>query len=74
MDEKISMYEDNMAINNNIIKICDEFDVNRAVLCLSTCVFPDNTSYPIKEEFLHLGPPHTSNEGYVNDFTFRKKR
>jgi len=69
LNEKISMYEDNMAINRNIVKLCDEFDVKRAVLCLSTCVFPDRTTYPIKEEYLHMGPPHSSNEGYVSSYS-----
>lgn len=32
---------------------------------LSTCIFPDKTSYPIDETMLHDGPPHPSNEGYA---------
>jgi len=35
------------------------------VSCLSTCIFPDKTSYPIDETMIHNGPPHTSNEGYA---------
>lgn len=33
--------------------------------CLSTCVFPDKTTYPIDETMLHNGPPHHSNEPYA---------
>ena len=33
--------------------------------CLSTCIFPDKTTYPIDETMVHNGPPHTSNEGYA---------
>ena len=32
--------------------------------CLSTCIFPDKTTYPIDEGMIHDGPPHASNEGY----------
>lgn len=33
--------------------------------CLSTCIFPDKTTYPIDETMIHSGPPHPSNEGYA---------
>ena len=36
----------------------------KVVSCLSTCIFPDKTSYPIDETMLHNGPPHHSNFGY----------
>jgi GDP-L-fucose synthase len=36
--------------------------VQKLVSCLSTCVFPDKTSYPIDETMVHNGPPHFSNE------------
>lgn len=32
---------------------------------MSTCIFPDKTTYPIDEKMVHNGPPHTSNEGYA---------
>ena len=71
--EKVGMYEDNMAINHNVIYMADKFNVKRTVLCLSTCVFPDNPppyldnspKYPFSEDSLHDGPPHPSNEGYA---------
>ena len=37
----------------------------RLVSYLSTCIFPDKTTYPIDETMLHDGPPHSSNEGYA---------
>ena len=39
--------------------------VEKLVSFLSTCIFPDKTSYPIDETMLHDGPPHPSNEGYA---------
>ena len=37
--------------------------VTKLVSCLSTCIFPDKTTYPIDETMIHNGPPHPSNEG-----------
>jgi GDP-L-fucose synthase len=39
------------------------WQVEKLVSCLSTCVFPDKTSYPIDETMIHNGAPHQSNEG-----------
>jgi GDP-L-fucose synthase len=38
--------------------------VKKVVSCLSTCIFPDKTTYPIDETMVHNGPPHNSNFGY----------
>lgn len=70
--EKVDMYEDNMAINHNVISFANYYGVKKTVLCLSTCVFPDKPPlredgerYPFDESALHEGPPHPSNEGYA---------
>ena len=39
--------------------------MKKLVSCLSTCIFPDKTSYPIDETMVHNGPPHSSNAGYA---------
>lgn len=39
--------------------------VKKVVSCLSTCIFPDKSSYPIDETMIHNGPPHDSNFGYA---------
>jgi len=41
--------------------------VAKLVSCLSTCIFPDKTTYPIDETMVHNGPPHESNAGCVGD-------
>ena len=41
------------------------YGVKKVVSCLSTCIFPDKTTYPIDETMIHNGPPHHSNEGYA---------
>jgi len=65
MNHKVEMYEINTLINLNVLKCAHLVGVKKCISCLSTCIFPDNTSYPINEEMLHNGPPHTSNDCYA---------
>lgn len=65
MNYKVDMLEKNILINFNVIRVCHELKVKKLISCLSTCIFPDKTSYPINEEMLHNGPPHTSNDAYA---------
>jgi GDP-L-fucose synthase len=64
LDNNLSMFQDNLKMNQNVLKYAHKYKVNKLVACLSTCVFPDNTTYPINEKMLHNGAPHPSNEGY----------
>jgi len=65
MSQKVEFYRENVLINDNIMECCRLFKVKKLVSCLSTCIFPDKTTYPIDEGMVHDGPPHTSNEGYA---------
>ena len=65
MNHKVDMLERNLMINYNVVKCCHDYGVEKMVACLSTCIFPDKTSYPINESMLHDGPPHTSNDAYA---------
>jgi GDP-L-fucose synthase len=65
MKYKVEMFEDNMRINMNVLKASHLSKVKKVVSCLSTCIFPDQTTYPIDETMLHNGPPHWSNDSYA---------
>lgn len=65
MKYKLDFYRENMLMNDNILFLAKEYKVNKVVSCLSTCVFPDKTTYPIDETMVHNGPPHESNFGYA---------
>jgi GDP-L-fucose synthase len=65
MNHKVDMFEKNIMINTNVLRVCHELGVHKVVSCLSTCIFPDKTTYPINEEMLHNGPPHNSNDAYA---------
>ena len=62
---KVEFYRENVLINDNVMECCREFNVTKLVSCLSTCIFPDKTTYPIDETMVHSGPPHSSNCGYA---------
>ena len=64
MKANCDFYRNNMKMNDNILAISHKFGVEKVVSCLSTCIFPDKTTYPIDETMVHNGPPHPSNFGY----------
>ena len=65
MNYKVDMLEKNLLINFNVIKCSYEINVEKLICMLSTCIFPDKTTYPIDESMLHNGPPHNSNDAYA---------
>ncbi|XP_019622668.1 PREDICTED: GDP-L-fucose synthase-like [Branchiostoma belcheri] len=69
MKYPVDLLRNNLHINDNVLYNSHKFGVQKCVSCLSTCIFPDKTTYPIKETMLHLGPPHPSNFG----FSFAKR-
>jgi GDP-L-fucose synthase len=52
-------------MNDNIFQECHKRNIKKLVSCLSTCIFPDKTTFPIDETMIHDGAPHFSNEGYA---------
>jgi len=65
MKYPVEFWDYNSAINNNILRLSHEYKVQKVISCLSTCVFPDKTTYPIDETMIHNGAPHPSNESYA---------
>jgi GDP-L-fucose synthase len=58
-------YRDNVLINTNVIDQAQKHGVEKLICFLSTCIFPDQTEYPLDETKIHLGAPHPSNFGYA---------
>lgn len=65
MAQKVEFFRENILINDNVMECCRIYKVEKLVSFLSTCIFPDKTTYPIDETMLHDGAPHHSNEGYA---------
>jgi len=64
MNHKGEFFYDNIMMNTNVIEACRKYNVERLVVFLSTCIFPNDIEYPIRESEVHLGPPHSSNDAY----------
>jgi GDP-L-fucose synthase len=65
LGNNVRMMSDNLRMNENILQACDKYNVNDGIFCLSSCIYPYESSvYPMTEDMLHNGPPHPSNEGY----------
>ncbi len=60
-----SYFANNMAINMNLFECAVKFKVEKIMSYMSTCVFPNDITYPITPEKLHDGAPHSSNFGYA---------
>jgi len=66
MRYKLSFLRDNSLINDNVLHYAHETGVTKVISCLSTCIFPDQVTYPLDESKIHLGAPHESNYGYAH--------
>lgn len=64
MAHNLDFLRDNLSINENVLYASYKHNVKKVISCLSTCIFPDKTTYPIDETMVHNGPPHSSNYGY----------
>ena len=53
MNDKVGFFEENLAMNSNVIKACHAHGVKKLVCVLSTCIYPDDTAYPISASSLH---------------------
>lgn len=65
-DYVANFFDDNVRMNMGVIEACKERGF-KLVSVLSTCIYPDApyVKYPLTEDQLHLGPPHSSNFGYA---------
>ena len=65
MKHKVDILEKNLLINYNVVNCSHIFNVKKLIACLSTCIFPDKTTYPIDESMLHDGPPADTHYTYA---------
>jgi GDP-L-fucose synthase len=64
MRANLDFFRKNILINDNVLQMSYKYNVKKVVSCLSSCIFPDKTTYPLTEDMLHDGKPHDSNFGY----------
>lgn len=52
MSNNLDFFRVNMKINDHVLQLSAKSHVKKCVSCLSTCIFPDKTSYPIDESMV----------------------
>jgi len=65
MSYMAEFYFDNILINTHVLEAAKRSGVKKVVSLLSTCVYPDEVSYPLTEDQIHKGQPHPSNFAYA---------
>lgn len=65
IDYPADYYDENTLINTNTLRFAYKNGVKRFIGILSSCAYPDTVkTFPIKEEFLHEGPPNKTQFSY----------
>tara|TARA_R110000851_G_scaffold107051_1_gene227035 strand:+ start:27379 stop:28317 length:939 start_codon:yes stop_codon:yes gene_type:complete len=58
-------FYENIMMNTNVLESARMHRVPKVLSLLSTCIYPDNSTYPLTEDQIHSGEPHQSNYGYA---------
>ena len=61
-----TFYYDNTMINTNVLEAARKYRTKKVLSFLSTCIYPNDVSYPLTEEQIHNGSPHPSNYAYAH--------
>jgi len=64
MNDNLGFFHDNFIINNYVTDFAMRNNIKNYVNILSTCVFPQNPTYPLTSDQIDNGVPHPSNHGY----------
>ena len=65
MEHLGEFFYENITINSNVLEAARVCGVNKVVSFMSTCVFPDDATYPLSPDQIHKGEPHSSNYAYA---------
>lgn len=66
-EQVANFYMENANLNERLLYSAHRSGATKVVSLLSTCIYPDApyVTYPLTEDQLHMGPPHSSNYGYA---------
>ena len=65
MTYPVEYLEQNVIMASNVLRKCHEYNTDRVIAMLSTCIYPDVVKkYPMVEEDLFNGPPPPTNFSY----------
>jgi GDP-L-fucose synthase len=60
-----TLLRDNVLMNLNVLEAARRLRIPKTILTLSTGTYPPNAPNPLREEYLHDGPPHETNYSYA---------
>jgi len=60
-----NFFLENIRINTNVLECSRKHNVKKVISLLSTCVYPNNSVYPLTEEQINNGEPHYTNFAYA---------
>lgn len=63
--EPVTFLMDNIIIQHNVIKSAFDAGVEKLIFLGSACIYPTQSSQPLKEEYLLTGPLESAKEGYA---------
>lgn len=78
-DVSVPLQRNNIHINDNVLQAAHKVGAIKVVSCLSTCIFPDKTTYPIDETMvkvhvcLFVSHPYTKYTGTKFCFSQNKR-
>ena len=61
----VDFLSENIQVDNNILRSCDEFGIQRLIYFGSSCMYPTNLPNPMTVDQLYSGKLEPTNEGYA---------
>ena len=65
ISDPVGFLQENLELELNLFKACFKHGTKKNLFLGSSCIYPNNSPQPIKEEFLMTGPLEPTNEGYA---------
>jgi GDP-L-fucose synthase len=63
--DPVGFLQENLELELNLFKACFKYKTKKNLFLGSSCIYPNNSPQPIKEEYLMTGPLEPTNEGYA---------
>lgn len=61
----VQFFNENILIQNSLLNAALKFKLRRTVFLGTSCIYPENSITPIKEDYLLTGPLHKTNQAYA---------
>ena len=61
----VEFFNENILIQNSLLNAALKFKIKRTIFLGTSCIYPNKSSNPIKEEYLLTGQLHESNQAYA---------